>query len=227
MSGSTGLMGFWANVDPSDRERYRAWHNCEHMPERVGIPGFRAGRRYAATGNGYDYFMMYETADPDVLASEPYLDALNNPTDWTREALTYFRDPLRNVYRLIVDDGATDMMQAPCLVTVRFDGGANDPRQVDWAAKRQGWGAARIRLYAIDEAVSGIKTSEKKIYGDGPGVQQYLLMVELGLVAMGADPALLDIVRHDMENAHADVFVDAFGIDYMLVASCANPRPVE
>lgn len=217
MSECTGLMGFWANIAPPNRERYRAWHNCEHMPERVGIPGFRNGRRYAAMGGGYDFFMMYETDGPEVLASQPYLDALNHPTDWTRESLTYFRDPLRNIYRLLADHGATDFMRAPCLATARFNAGGADPAKTDWAAQRAEWQAARIRLYARDEAISGIQTSERKIYRSGGAAQQYLLMVEAGLAAMAASSGLDVKIREKAESAHSDVFVDAFGVDYVLV----------
>lgn len=31
---------------------FYAWHVEEHMPERIGIRGFRRGRRYRAAGNG-------------------------------------------------------------------------------------------------------------------------------------------------------------------------------
>ena len=36
----TGLMAFWAEIDESYVDRFRQWHNCEHMPERVSVPGF-------------------------------------------------------------------------------------------------------------------------------------------------------------------------------------------
>jgi hypothetical protein len=37
---------------------------------------------------------------------------------------------------------------------------------------------SRARLYRVEEAVSGIMTSERKIYGGGPGAQRYLALVE-------------------------------------------------
>jgi len=221
MTERTGLMGFWANIDPANRDRFRAWHNWEHMPERVGIPGFLAGRRYAAMAMGYDFFMFYETEGPEVLGSQAYLDALNNPTDWTRETLVNLRDPVRNIYELIADHGGTDCLRAPCIVTVRFNGGTGDPRETDWAARRKAWQASRIRLYAIDDRISGIQTSERKIYGGGPGAQRYLLMVEASLAAMHDDPGLEAQVRELAESSFADVFTDAFGIDYLLEKICS------
>ena len=46
-----GLMAFWADIDTDYEMRFLEWHNCEHMPERVSVPGFCEGRRY----RGIDY----------------------------------------------------------------------------------------------------------------------------------------------------------------------------
>jgi len=44
-----GAVAIWHDLDPVAREQFYAWHGEEHMPERVGIPGFLRGRRYVAT----------------------------------------------------------------------------------------------------------------------------------------------------------------------------------
>ena len=46
-----GLMAFWADIDPDYEMRFLEWHNCEHMPERVSVPGFCEGRRYRGIDN--------------------------------------------------------------------------------------------------------------------------------------------------------------------------------
>ena len=49
----------------------------------------------------------------------------------------------------------------------------------------------RVRLWRADAAVSNLATSERKIYGGGPGKQAYLAMVEMALPLDGiADPLL-------------------------------------
>jgi hypothetical protein len=45
-----GVVCIWHDLLPEARDEYHQWHNREHMPERVGIPGFRRGRRYVAIG---------------------------------------------------------------------------------------------------------------------------------------------------------------------------------
>lgn len=200
-----GLMAFWAEIDADYLARFREWHNCEHMPERVSIPGFVAGRRYAAAGDSKGVLMMYETEDAAVLGSVAYLARLNEPTPWTRESLPHFRNPSRNIYSLLEDAGASDFLAAPYMITVRCNGeiDAGDVRAIKGIA-----GVGRVRLYAIDEKTSGIETAERRIYGGGPGQQRLLLLIE---AAMAELPA----VRH-AATAWRDVSIDSFAVDYVL-----------
>ena len=184
-----GLMAFWADVEPGYLDRFLAWHNCEHIPERVAVPGFVSGRRYRDLGGAPRFLMMYETRDSAVLGSDAYTSRLNDPTPWTREALGSFRNAVRNVYRLVDGAGSPDLSEAPFLITTRFNLAADEASGEILDA----WlpavaavpGVRGVRLYEIDEAVSGILTSERKIYGGGPGAQRYLSFIE---VATGAAP---------------------------------------
>ncbi len=61
-----GLLLVWTNI-PQDLDRdFNEWYNREHMPERVGIPGFLRGRRYIALDARPEFFTLYETASPAV-----------------------------------------------------------------------------------------------------------------------------------------------------------------
>ncbi len=64
-SGTTSL--------PAARDDFHEWHNREHMPERVGIPGFRRGRRYVAISGAPEFFNLYEADSPETLAGQDYL----------------------------------------------------------------------------------------------------------------------------------------------------------
>jgi len=176
-----GLMAFWSDIDADYVLRYQQWHNCEHIPERVSIPGFREGRRYRAMNNAPHFLMFYETDAANVLASEPYMAALNSPTSWTRESLTHFRNPVRSIYSRLAAVGEPGLLTAPYITTLRFD--LPDGNESDYAAA---WtravgrceGVSRARLWRADAAVGNIATSERKIYGGGPGKQAYLVLVE-------------------------------------------------
>lgn len=176
-----GLMAFWAEIDAPYVLRYQQWHNCEHIPERVSIPGFREGRRYRAINDEPRFLMFYETDSTNVLASDAYMAALNAPTSWTREALTHFHNPVRSVYSRIALAGHAGPFAAPYVTSLRFDlpEGGEELYAADWVkAIGAVAGVERIRLYRADAAVGSLMTSERKIYGGGPGKQAYLALIE-------------------------------------------------
>lgn len=214
MQDGDGLMAFWARIEKSYLPRFRQWHNGEHMPERVSIPGFLAGQRYLAHGSDDFFLMMYETQSPAVLGGPEYLARLNAPTAWTRESLPHFREPARNIYRRLAAIGTSDLFAAPCLVSVRFN--AATPPDAELVARVAAQaGVARTRLLEIDSAISGIQTSERKIYGGGPGEQRYLLLVEYAIGA-GDEGAPLRGLLAAAAKDWRDVFLDVFTIDYAL-----------
>ena len=189
-SSGNGLMAFWADIDAEYVLRYQQWHNCEHIPERLSIPGFLKGFRYRSISNEPHFLMFYETNDSATCASNAYMAALNAPTAWTREALPHFRNPVRNVYTRIAaaenkahSDQQRSMFVAPYISSLRFDLAEGD---VDKTRDAEEWLQAaskaenirRLRLYCVDAAVGNIATSERKIYSGGPGKQAYLLLVE-------------------------------------------------
>jgi hypothetical protein len=177
-----GLMANWANIDPDYLTRYQQWLNCEHMPERVSIPGFLQGRRYRSIDASSHFLAFYETKTTSVLGSEAYMERLNSPTPWTLESLAAFQDnPIRNIYSRIAVAGKPGPFTAPYVITVRFD-----LAEAGEAVCAENWVKAtaeddkveRIRLYKQDSAIGNIQTSERKIYGAGPGEQVYLLLIE-------------------------------------------------
>lgn len=182
---SKGLMGMWADIDAGDVLGFQEWHNCEHIPERVSIPGFNTGRRYRGMNGAPTFFMVYETDEAAVLASAPYHQRLNNPTPWTRESVAKFKNADRNIFSLLAETGALPAIEPPYVHLSRFN---LDPEGQDetlaWLAGA--WLPAigglanvhRARLYRLDEAISGIMTSERKIYDGGPGELQYLVLCE-------------------------------------------------
>ena len=227
-----GLMAFWADIDSGYEPRFLEWHNCEHMPERVSVPGFREGRRYRDLGGLPRYLMMYFTESAGVLGSDAYTERLNHPTPWTRESLGHFRNPSRNVYSVLAEHGRTSPRESPYLISVRFDiAPAVDARirSSIRSALLPGWTAlpdvGRVRFYGIDATVSGIETAERGIYEGGPGSQRFLLLAECACPGVAeteewrAAWACLDASPTGGGPAIAHVIREAFRIDYVLPAA--------
>jgi len=110
-AGSTSaLLGeaavlIWNDVAPEGRMQFYDWNDKQHIPERLAIPGFRRGRRYARPGHSPEWLTLYEARDIDVLTSPDYLARLNTPTSLTRATLPYFRRTSRAVCRVVCTQG--------------------------------------------------------------------------------------------------------------------------
>ena len=164
-----GAIIIWNDIAPDCRDEFYAWHLHEHIPERVGVPGFLRGSRYIATGpeTKPEFLTLYETESADIATSAPYLQRLNAPTPWTKSATSHFRNTSRALTTAIADFGCGF---GGVVGTIRFDGspsGLEACRAV--AARTQDLEAAaglpqisRIRLCITNLEASGGRTAESR-----------------------------------------------------------------
>ncbi len=92
-----GALIIWHDVVAGAEADFHAWHSRQHLSERVGIPGFRRGRRYTAIDGTPGFCILYEVDAPATLTSNAYRDRLDDPTPWTRASLANFRNVNRTV----------------------------------------------------------------------------------------------------------------------------------
>jgi hypothetical protein len=92
-----GVLAIWNGIAPETEDDFVAWHVREHIPERVGLPGFLRGRRYVALDGHPKYFNFYETETSADLSSAAYQARLNAPTAWTRQVVAHFTDTSRTI----------------------------------------------------------------------------------------------------------------------------------
>jgi hypothetical protein len=113
-----GAIAIWNDIIPEKRDAFFEWHSREHMPERLGIPGFLRGRRYAAIQADIEFVTLYEAPSVDTFQSDAYKARLGKPTPWSVEVLPGFRNNLRGVCRLIFTAAHAD---GGFLWTLRLD----------------------------------------------------------------------------------------------------------
>ena len=97
----------WNDIAPEGREAFYAWHDKEHIPERLALPGFRRGRRFVNPGHSPEWLTMYEAVDLGALVSAEYLARLNAPTPATLATLEHFRNTSRAVCRVAHSVGSS------------------------------------------------------------------------------------------------------------------------
>jgi hypothetical protein len=97
----------WNDVAPEARDQFYRWHDQEHIPERLALPGFRRGRRFISSGHSPEWLTMYEADNLATLTSPEYLARLNAPTAATRAAVRHFRNTSRAVCRVVQSLGSS------------------------------------------------------------------------------------------------------------------------
>ena len=177
-----GAVCIWHDLLPEARDDFHQWHNREHMPERVGIPGFRRGRRYVAIAGTPEYFNLYEADSAEVLGGQDYLNRLNAPTEWTRQVVPSFRNVSRSICRVVYTHGVG---QGAFILTQRFDVGERDRPQVVKALRQSllpplcdNKGIAGVHLCLADESISKVETAEKKARADTTQVPTWIILIE-------------------------------------------------
>lgn len=108
----------WNDVTEEGRAQFYDWHDKEHIPERLALPGFRRGRRYARPGHSPQWLTIYEAEGVEALTSPAYLERLNTPTPLTRATLPYFRNTSRAVCRIAGSIGGSS---GGHMLALRFD----------------------------------------------------------------------------------------------------------
>jgi hypothetical protein len=177
-----GAVCIWHDLLPEAKEEFYQWHNREHMPERVAIPGFRTGRRYIALAGTPEYFNLYEADSVDVLGGSDYLNRLNAPTEWTRRVVPSFRNVSRSICRVAYTSGVG---QGGFMLTLRFDVAPAERLSVEAALTRrlmpplaERKGISGVHLCLADDDISKIDTAEKKTRTDGTLVPAWIVLIE-------------------------------------------------
>jgi hypothetical protein len=159
-----GAVLVWNDIMEQGRDQFYEWHDKEHIPERLAIPGFRRGRRYARHGHSPEWLTMYEADDLDVVVSPAYLQRLNAPTPGTVETLRYFQNTSRAVCRIVHSVGSSS---GGHMLTLRLDVPAAHAdamcRYLSTEALPRAMaltGVVACHLYTADQAGSRLNTAE-------------------------------------------------------------------
>ena len=210
-----GVLAIWNGIAPADAEAdFLAWHMREHIPERVGVPGFLRGRRYVAEEGQPKFFNFYEAETADVFTSAAYQARLNDPTPWTRQVVARFTDTSRTPCDVAATQG---LGEGSWVEAIRLEvGGAAD----GFAA--QAGGVLLPALCAAPGIVAAhllrgrtanrLMTEEAKLRGQPDHLAAWVLLVE----AVGVAP--LRALRAGALADAALLGVGAAGIDRGLYA---------
>ena len=191
--GKAAVAAWWT-VEAASREEFREWHSKEHLPERMGIEGFRRGSRWESEDDSGAHFVLYELADYATLTSEGYRASLNNPTAWSRKMMPLHRGIVRSQCRIVASHGAGVATFMATLTLSPRQGEADGLRAVLGATladlpRRAGITAAHLLVTDTPQAA---QTTEQMIRG-GDAVADWIV-----LVSGHQRDALLDILAGEL-----------------------------
>lgn len=197
----TGVLAIWNGIADGRDDEFLEWHVKEHIPERVGVPGFLRGRRYKAIEGDPPYFNFYEVQSPDVLRSPPYVARLNDPTPWTKEVVATFIHTSRTMCSIACSAGTGTGAFAAAL---RFDAHDDERMQSMTAlvtSLPESKGIVGAHLLASADS-SAIETSESRLREQADMAWSAIVIVE---------GAALEAVRPLEQTALADASLKAAG----------------
>jgi hypothetical protein len=199
-----GVLAIWNGMNPGFEEEFTRWHVVEHIPERVGIPGFLRGRRYVAVDGQPPFFNFYETETIDVLESPAYKERLNNPTPWTLATVKEFTNTSRTLCDVVLTRGKGEGVfietielethKGDDVFTATFESALDHLAGLD--------GIVGLHLLRGRVGRDQTVTAEKKLRGQPDQEVAWLLLIE------SIDPEPLIVVR---EHALTDAFLTQIG----------------
>jgi len=159
-----GVVVIWNDVAAEGRDQFYAWHDNEHVPERLAIPGFRRGRRFTSPAHSPEWLTLYEVSELSVVTSAPYLARLNAPTPATTSALEHFRNTSRAACRVVHSCGASTGGHVLAM-RLSVPEASGDPmcrylRDEAFPRLMACTGIVACHLLAADESGSYVKTAE-------------------------------------------------------------------
>lgn len=177
MAKGGGLLCVMNDIAPAcDRRDYEAWYQQDHVPDRLGIPGFLSARRYRRlNGPRAEFLTFYETATPQVLCSAAYLKRLAEPTDWTARIMAHFRTMSRSICRVALDEGQAGAGGLLALMAQHEAPAAGLEAQLTVVLTHPG--VTRVRLWRADPTVT-VPSPEEKLRPGGDGSFATIIVVE-------------------------------------------------
>lgn len=238
-----GLLAIWNGIDQGAEDDFLKWHVHEHIPERVALPGFLRGRRYVAVDGFPKFFNFYETSSTSDLMSATYRQALNSPSDWTRDVVRLFTNTSRTICEVVMTEG---LGEGAFIETLRLQA------RIDASEFRAGLAGKILPAVARQRGVVGThllegltgqhteETAEMRLRGGRDETAAWIILIETvqtgvieslrkgllsdgALTAAGADP----VVRrgaYALQFSLARSELDGKGVSHRSFAGSGRPE---
>lgn len=180
---TNAIMAVWGDASPEVDAEFSEWYLRQHIPERVGQPGWRVGRRYRKLEPGlHQYLATYGIDDVSYFDHPVYRNSLDNPTEWTQKMMPHFQNFIRAACRVRFSSGEAT---GGYILTARFT--PPDGQEEDVARAISGQvlhdirelaGVTRVQLWQSDAERSLVATKEQEIRTSAEGEAPFTAVIE-------------------------------------------------
>jgi len=217
------FLGIWHNLQAGTERDFDRWHTYEHMPERVGVPGFRVARRYMNWQlASHVCFTMYEGAHLETFRSPGYLARLNDPTPWSRRVGATQTDFVRGAFEV---DTSLGSGVGGALGTFRIsfsEGERESGLQILRPAcqdLRDLHGVVSVHLGVAKQEITGVRTKEMEIRPSTTAENAVDTVVLLETIGLEELQAILGEAEDCLRvSAAAAIVAEPYRLAYLLEA---------
>jgi hypothetical protein len=100
------LLLVWTDIPTDIETEFNDWYDREHLRERVEVPGFIRGRRFAAISATPRYLALYEAQSAEVMRSEAYLRLKRTRDARSMRFVPLFRNAIKATCDIVSHAGA-------------------------------------------------------------------------------------------------------------------------
>lgn len=178
MSASRAFFSFTSIPDPADHRAYNEWHQLDHRPENLALPGVTAGERWvrtpacAAAGraapgfDGLHYVNMYWFADPVERTVAAWQELAERSFHWGRREDVHIAERLAMMHvRPVSGRAATRVRVGPDALPHRPNRGVhvtmtvtNEPRSGEAERRNRWWHDEYVPAQLTRPGVAGCWT---------------------------------------------------------------------
>ena len=228
MLAGEAVVAIWNDIAPEARTQFYDWHTNEHMPERVGIPGFRRGRRAIALDEATqpEFFTLYEADTFEVITGSDYVARLNDPTPATRTVTAQFRATTRTLARVVESRGPG---LGGILLTLRFEAEAMLVPELS-TITRSCAVVPRVtgaHLCRTERDASDLRTAETRARADIETPPAWFALPAWFVLIEATDPEAIDLlaVQQAMSSAgaHGPFVGGRYRLEYLRTRTAVTP----
>ncbi|MEP0322250.1 hypothetical protein [Bauldia litoralis] len=179
MKTGSGALLIWNDIAPGAEAIFRGWHDDEHIPERVAVPGFLHGRRLFSANAAPRWLTFYEADTASVFSSPAYLARLDSPTPRTVAILPSFRATQRMAGDVVaaVGEGRGKAVGTTRIWSPGIDADAETLRPLLSATLARP-GVVAVAVVASDAAGTQRATAERSLRAPDEAPPDIVLVVE-------------------------------------------------